>query len=67
MYVMMFVTPSLDFLPLMTWLSVISIDSFIEYRSECRDDPLVFVINTIKCSNTMTGKLIADYIRNHVI
>lgn len=36
-------------------------------RSECRDDPLVFVINTIKSSNTVTGKLIADYISNHVI
>ena len=27
----------------------------------------MFVINTIKSSNTVTGKLIADYISNHVI
>ena len=36
-------------------------------RSECRDDPLVFVINNIKSSNTVKGKLITDYISNHVI
>ena len=36
-------------------------------RSKCRDDPLVFVINTITSSNTVTGKLITDYISNHVL
>ena len=36
-------------------------------RSEYRDDPLVFVINMIKSSNTVTGRLITEYISNHVI
>ncbi len=36
-------------------------------RSAYRDDPLVFVINTIKSSNTVTGRLITDYISNRVI
>ena len=36
-------------------------------RSECREDTLLFFINKIKSSNTVTGKLITDYISNHVM
>ena len=36
-------------------------------RSEYRDDPLVFVINIVRNSNTVTGRLITDYINNGVI
>ena len=36
-------------------------------RSTFISDPLLFVINLIKSGNTVTGRLITDYINSHVL
>ena len=41
--------------------------SMWQERCEYTDDPLVFVINVVRNSNTVTGRLITDYISNDVV